>query len=428
MDWNVEWDDAIASAVDELSEEIVEFTRELIRLPTVNPPGECYEQCAHAIGDRFESLGFRPEYLIADGSPEHSPQYPRINVLGRRDDGGRRPRVHLNGHFDVVPAGDGWSRAPFGGELSNGRIFGRGASDMKSGISAALFACEGLRRAGFGTLGSLELSATVDEESGGFAGAAWLAENGILTSDRVDHVIIPEPFGPSRICTGHRGVYWLRIRSIGRIAHGSMPHLGTNAIEQLGPLLEALRTRLQPALAERLTAIQVVPEESRRATLNINSILGGQAGMDPQTPCVAESCELILDRRFLLEEGIESARREIEDLVREVEGEVAERRYEIDDLMIVEPVQTELDDPLVLALRASSLANTGADLEIVASPGTYDHKHVSRIGGIHSCVAYGPGPLEEAHQPDESCSVEDLIVTTRILAGAIARLVGIRRS
>ncbi len=258
--WDLDWDRRIAAAAEELRDEIVDFTTRMIRIPTVNPPGEHYDDCARLIGEQYTRLGFETTYHPADGRPEHSEAHPRLNVLGKARGSAQRPRIHLNGHLDVVPAGDGWQRAPFGGEVHNGRIFGRGAADMKSGIAAALYACEALRRSGLRTLGSLELSATVDEESGGFAGVAWLAERGILDSDRVDHVIIPEPFGPARVCTGHRGVYWLRIRSVGRTAHGSMPHLGVNAIEQLGPLLEALRTRLQPRLAQRITTVPVVPD------------------------------------------------------------------------------------------------------------------------------------------------------------------------
>ncbi len=93
--------------------------------------------------------------------------------------------------------------------------------------------------------------------------------------------------------------------------------------------------------------------------------------------------------------------------------------------MVVDPVATRSEDPVVLALQDSYRALTGTDLEIVASPGTYDHKHVHRIGGIQSCVAYGPGPLEEAHQPDESCAIDDLILSTKVLASATGRLVGV---
>src|SRR6185503_19955546 len=110
-----------------------------------------------------------------------------------------RPRVHLNGHFDVVPAGAGWTVDPFGGEIRDGRIYGRGACDMKAGIAAAIYAAEAIRRTGVEIDGSIEISGTVDEESGGFAGVAWLAQHGWIAADRVDAVIIPEPLNVDRI-------------------------------------------------------------------------------------------------------------------------------------------------------------------------------------------------------------------------------------
>src|SRR6185295_3724778 len=133
--------------------------------------------------------GFDVEYFEADGRPEHTATHPRVNVVGRRVGAAPRPAVHLNGHFDVVPAGGGWTVDPFGGLVRDGRIFGRGSCDMKAGIAAAVFAAEAIRRADVQLAGSIEISGTVDEESGGFAGAAWLAERGYLTSRTIDHVI-----------------------------------------------------------------------------------------------------------------------------------------------------------------------------------------------------------------------------------------------
>ena len=108
--------DRVLAAIDSAADEAVAFASELIRVPTINPPGDAYDDCAHLIGDRLDGCGFDVEYLPAVGRPEHTPTHPRINVVGTRTGRGIRPLVHLNGHFDVVPAGDGWTRDPFGGE------------------------------------------------------------------------------------------------------------------------------------------------------------------------------------------------------------------------------------------------------------------------------------------------------------------------
>jgi succinyl-diaminopimelate desuccinylase len=330
--------------------------------------------------------------------------------------------VHLNGHFDVVPAGDGWTMDPFAGTIRDGRIYGRGACDMKAGIAAAVFAMDAIARAGIGLPGAVEISGTVDEESGGFAGVAYLARVGRLAAARTDFVIIPEPLNVDRICVGHRGVYWFELTARGRIAHGSMPFLGVSAIEGMTDVIAAIQRDLKPKLAQRITAMPVVPEAARHATININGIDGGQAVDGIQTPCVADRCRAVFDRRFLLEERFEEVHGEIAELIQRTLGDVD---YEVRDLMVVDPVRTPDGSPLVRALERAIDRVLGTKPRLVASPGTYDHKHVARIAGVRHCVAYGPGELELAHQPDESCSIADLLNATKVIALATLDLMGV---
>jgi len=413
--------DAVLAAVDAIEDEAVAFTAALIRIPTVNPPGEHYEDAARFIGDTLASLDFAIEYHAAEGRPEHTRAHPRLNVIGTRPGRSARPLVHLNGHFDVVPAGDGWTVDPFGGVVRDGRIWGRGASDMKGGIAAAIFAVEAIRRAGVTLNGSVEISGTVDEESGGFAGVAWLAQQKRIAADRTDFAIIPEPLGVDRICIGHRGVYWFEIETRGRIAHGSMPFLGVSAIDHLGIVLDRLRTRLQPLLAARATGMPVIPPSARHATLNVNGIAGGQPVHGIQTPCVADRCRAVFDRRFLIEEGFERARGEIVELLEDVARDVPGFTYDLRDRMVVHPTKTPEGSPVTGALERALQRVLGRS-ELVASPGTYDQKHFARIAGVPHCVAYGPGILDLAHQPDEYCDVADLLNATRVIALAILDL------
>jgi succinyl-diaminopimelate desuccinylase len=414
----------VLAAVDGARDEIVAFTRDLIRIPTVNPPGEHYEACARLIGDRLHACGFTVEYLPAEGRPEHTPSHPRLNVIGTRDGTDRRPAVHLNGHFDVVPAGAGWTTDPFGGEVRDGRIYGRGACDMKAGIAAAVYAAEAIRRAGVTLPGTLEISGTVDEESGGLAGMGWLAETGRVSAARTAAVIIPEPLNVDRICVGHRGVYWFELTTRGRMAHGSMPFLGISAIEHMGRVLERFQDDLVPALAARRTAAPVVPEGARYATLNVNAIAGGQPIDAVQTPCVADVCRAIVDRRFLHEEGFDLAKGEVEALLAALGAEIPGLEVELRDLLVVHPVRTPSDAPVIPALERAVRRVLGREAIHVASPGTYDHKHVARMAGISNCVAYGPGMLDLAHQPDEYCDVDDLLNASKVLALAVMDLAG----
>ena len=408
--------------IDRAADEIVDFAARLVKIPTVNPPGDEYEACANLIGDQLRAHGADVDLLPAIGRVEHTPQHPRINVIGRLAGSGSGPAIHLNGHFDVVPTGLGWTRDPFGGEIVDGRLYGRGSCDMKAGIAAAVFAVEAIRRAGIKSAAPIEVSGTVDEESGGFAGVAWLAENGLLSRERTKAVIIPEPFGVDRVCIGHRGVYWFEVIAEGRIAHGSMPYLGINAIEGMSYLLDLVRDELGPALFGRVTTMPVVPEGSRHATININGIDGGQPVGDIPSPCVADRCRAVFDRRFLMEEGLERTRAEIAALVRKAQSRMPDVKFSIEDRLIFEPTRTPEDAPVIGALTEAIKQVTGRDATLVASPGTYDHKHVARIAGVPHCVAYGPGQLDLAHQPDEYCSVDDILAATKVLALAVMRL------
>jgi succinyl-diaminopimelate desuccinylase len=414
--------ETVSAAVDAHADEIVDFAAALIRIPTVNPPGEEYDTCARFIGDRLKACDFDVHYVTADGRPEHTRAHPRVNVIGRRAGAHPHPLVHLNGHFDVVPAGDGWTVDPFGGLVRDGKIYGRGSCDMKAGIAAGVYAAEILRRAGIALPGTFEVSGTVDEESGGLAGVYYLAEHKWLSKEKTDFVIIPEPLDVDRVCIGHRGVYWFEVEARGRIGHGSMPFLGASAIEGMGQFLHLIEHTLKPQLRARTTGVPVVPPGARHATINTNGIEGGQPVDGVQTPCVADHCRAVFDRRFLIEEGLDFTRDEIGALVDAARRLVPDIRFEVHDRLIVHPTRTPDDSPIIPALTGAIRTVLGRPATLVASPGTYDHKHVAKVAGVPHCVAYGPGELVQAHQPDEYCAVSDLIAATKVIAIASLEL------
>jgi succinyl-diaminopimelate desuccinylase len=402
--------------VDRLADDMVAFTQELVRIPTINPPGDCYSDCAQLIASRLRTFGYTVELLPAEGLPEHTPEHPRINVVGSTGDG--VPTLHFNGHYDVVPPGSGWTLDPFGGDLRDGRIFGRGTCDQKAGIAASIYAAEAVRRAGVQLRGTLEQSATPDEESGGFAGVGWLCDAGRLARDRQRYVVITEPLDPERVCVGHRGVYWFQVTTIGRIGHGSMPGLALNAAEQMARLIRAF-DELKPSLSQRRTSAPVEPPEARYPSINLNSIHGGQALGGWQTPAVPDRCTAIFDRRFIHEESFEDVRAEIVDLLNK--QAVA---YELRDVMQVDPLLGQPGAELPGTVGGAIRDALGVEPTFIVSPGTYDQKHVVRRAGIEECVGYGPGRLVLAHQPDESVAVQDLVASARVMALVILRLIG----
>ncbi|NNE85364.1 MAG: acetylornithine deacetylase/succinyl-diaminopimelate desuccinylase family protein [Alphaproteobacteria bacterium] len=408
--------------IDERSDEVADLTAALIRIPTINPPGDAYEPCARFLGERLAARGFTVEYLRAEGAAGDSDRYPRLNMVARIEGEGAGPCVHFNSHIDVVAPGAGWTVDPFAGAVRDGRVYGRGACDMKGGLAASIIAVEAILDQGIRFPGAIEISGTVDEESGGYAGVAWLAERGHFSPPRVDHVIIPEPLYKDAVCLGHRGVWWSEVEVRGRIAHGSMPFLGVSAIRGMGAFMAKVEDELYPRLAQRRTRMPVIPDQARQSTLNFNSLHGGlpEQGDDDGFPSalVADRCRLVLDRRYLLEESEDEVKQEVVDILDALKDEQPDFDYALRDLWSVSPTLTEPDAPVVRALDRAIEAVLGAPARHVASPGTYDQKHVARIGHLHDCVAYGPGILELAHQPDEYIDIDDMVASAKIMAAA----------
>ena len=411
-------------------DDLASLLQEMVRIPTLNPPGLRYREFCDLVAARLEPAGFQVELVRAHGAPGDSDPYPRWNLVARREGSGPGECVHFNSHHDVVEVGQGWSRDPFGGEREEDRIYGRGSCDMKGGLATSIIAAEAFLAAVPEFRGAVEISSVADEESGGFAGAAFLAREGFFNPDRVQHVIIPEPLHKDRICLGHRGVWWAEVETRGVIAHGSMPFLGDSAIRHMGRVLAELEGTLLPRLAARTTAMPVIPEAARRSTLNLNSIHGGQPEPDPTytglpTPCVADRCRLILDRRFLLEEGIDLVKGEVVEILDELRATHPGFDYRIRDLFQVQPAMTDRRAPVVQAAARAIQAVFDRPPRYVVSPGTYDQKHVVGIGGVKSCIAYGPGILDLAHQPDEWISVTDMEESAQVMALTLADLLSV---
>ncbi|MGH9772081.1 MAG: M20/M25/M40 family metallo-hydrolase [Candidatus Acidiferrales bacterium] len=193
----------------------------------------------------------------------------------------------------------------------------------------------------------------------------------------------------------------------------------------MAEFLDILVNELKPKLAQRRSAMPVEPPGARYATINVNAVHGGPPEYGPQTPCVADRCVAILDRRFLIEESLESVRTEIIEILDRLKKENPRFDYLFEDQMMVLPAQTNPEAPLVTAVSGAIREVLGKKAPLIASPGTYDQKHVMRIGHVDQCIAYGPARLELSHLPDEYCSVEDLVHGAQVMPLSALRVVGI---
>lgn len=411
--------ESLLRAVEDRRQAVVSLTQDLIRFPTVNPPGEAYTPCAEFIAMYMSKLGFQTQLIRGEGTPGDTDRFPRTNVVARREGRSPGPVVHFNSHIDVVEEGHGWTVDPFAGVVKDGKVYGRGACDMKGGMAASIIAVEAFLQVYPDFPGAIEVSGTVDEESGGFGGVAHLARLGFFSKPRVDHVIIPEPLNKDRICLGHRGVWWAEIETKGEIAHGSMPFLGDCAVRHMGAVLHAFEEELFPLLDSKQTEMPVVPEGARRSTMNINSVHGGQTedyrpGLP--SPNVPDSCRMTIDRRFLLEESLDEVKGEVISILDRLTRDRPKFQYDIRDVMEVLPTMTERNAPVVTAVAEGIREIFGREPDYVISPGTYDQKHVARIGHLHDCIAYGPGILDLAHRPDEWVGIDDMVESAKVMA------------
>ena len=413
--------------IDGARDDLIALTQSLIQLPTVNPPGDGYLAMCELLESRLTQHSFQIERVRAQGALGDSDKYPRWNVIARHEGSKAGECVHFNSHTDVVEPGDGWTVDPFAGVVKEDRVYGRGACDMKGGLAASIVAAEAFIDTFPDYSGSIEISGTCDEESGGFGGVAYLAEKGWFNPERVQHVIIPEPLNKDRICLGHRGVLWTEVETFGHIAHGSMPFLGDCAVRHMGAVVNALETELFPELARKRTAMPVVPDGARQSTLNINSIHGGLS--EPEegytglpSALVPDRCRMVLDRRFLMEEDLEQVRAELQDVVESAGKNRETFRYEMRELFSVLPTMTDHNAPVVKAVADAIKTEVGCEPAYVVSPGTYDQKHIDRIGRLKNCIAYGPGILDLAHQPDEYVGIQDMIDSAKVMAQSLVTL------
>ncbi|MBD3665119.1 acetylornithine deacetylase/succinyl-diaminopimelate desuccinylase family protein [Sulfitobacter sp. TSTF-M16] len=417
----------LSSAITAKRDDLVALTQDLVRIPTLNPPGQDYRLICEYLETRLGKAGFQTELIRAFGTPGDSEKYPRWNVIARREGTRSGECVHFNSHTDVVEIGAGWTFDPFGAEISDGKIYGRGTCDMKGGLAASIIAAEAFIETHPTFAGAIEISGTADEESGGYGGVAYLAEQGYFNPARVQHVIIPEPLNKDRICLGHRGGWWAEIETKGEIAHGSMPFLGDCAVRHMGAVLGEFEDKLFPAMAARTTDMPVVPEGARQSTMNINSIHGGQKEQDDDftglpAHCVPDSCRIVIDRRFLAEEPLEQVRSEVTDLLEGLRASRTDFDYELTELNSVLPSMTDRDAPVVRTVARAIEDVLGKSPEYVASPGTYDQKHIDRIGKLKNCIAYGPGILELAHKPDEYIGIDDMVESAQVMGAALESL------
>lgn len=409
---------AVCAAVDTLADEMVDTLRGFVRIPTVNPPGEAYEDFVAHAQALLDRLGYRtevvrvPEELLPELAPLGDGR-PRPSLVARlAGPAGPGFRLHLNGHYDVVPAGHEWTHDPFGGEVVDGRIYGRGACDMKSGLVAQVYAVEALRRAGIDWAGEVTHSFVPDEETVGNrnAGTGFLVERGVISRDTTDGVIITEPFGIDGIGIGHKGALWGAFTVYGRQAHGSAPHLGVNAVELTARFLCRAEAQLKPQLRQRRTDLLLATPGTETATLSFDTIEGGVA-----TNVIPDRCTVTFNRRLVPSETLDQARQELFAVLEALRVEEPQLRWSYEERYATPPTLVSPEEPLAQA-AARAIRTLGMTPRAMISAGSHDQRFVVHGAGITNSILYGPGSNGTSHQSDEYITVDELVTGTKVLA------------
>jgi succinyl-diaminopimelate desuccinylase len=378
--------------------DVVKLLQALIQTRSVNPPGDEADVVA-LLAERARGWGFEP--TIVDVFPK------RPNLIVELKGTGERPAVLLSAHSDTVPPGEvAWDHDPFSGALVDGEIWGRGTTDMKAGLAAMLVAMAALKRRGWHPRGDVRLAVTIGEEVDSI-GAQRLRETGGL--EGVGWIVIGEPTNLD-VVAAHRGALWFEIVGQGKTAHGSMPHLGINAILHVAELLRWLSDRWAqyPYTPHTLLA---------PPTMNVGTITGGV-----KTNVVADRCVATVDLRTLPGQDHTAIAQYVRDLASEMESTTPGLRLEVRVTNDIPPVETPVEHPLIHETSAAVSDVVGVQPRVRGA--TYYTDGGKWVGAGIPMVIFGPGDDRLAHQPNERVPVEQLVQATRGYIALLERLLG----
>jgi succinyl-diaminopimelate desuccinylase len=380
-------------------EAVVAFTRDLVRIRSVNDPAGGGEAPAAAlVADRMRSFGWEPH--VEDVAPG------RPNVVAVVDGGGGPgPTLMFEGHTDVVTEGDlsTWTVDPYGADVRGGRLYGRGSADMKSGVAAMLYAVKALQDAG-PFPGRIVVGALVDEE-GMMLGAKHFARTALARE--VDGVIVCEPEA-GEICATAKGAVRIRLDLTGVMAHGAMPQQARNPLLVAADVVSGL-----PGLQQELQDEHGEHEHLGWTYLTPTVVLGGDTDQINVIPATATVC---VDARTVPGVDHSSMVVAVGDLARRA-GDAAGVKVEVTVVDDRPAVSTPLDHPVVRALHEAHELVVGAPAVYGGVPGSTDGTILTRDAGL-ATVVYGPGGKWIAHQADEFVEVDEIVRCARVYAQA----------
>jgi succinyl-diaminopimelate desuccinylase len=410
-----------ADFIDRHSTLLLARLQRLIRISTINPPGENYDALTAALTRETAAAGLQtkrftisPKLLRATLPPEQH-GYPRFNILGKLAAPGAKKTIHFNAHYDVVPVSGKWRHgSPFSGSVDRGWIYGRGTADMKGSIASLLVALQALKATGTKPRVNVEVSFTADEETDSQLGTGWLVQNAPL---HADYAVVMEGGERDVVCCGHNGVAWLEVTVHGKAAHGSRPDLGINALEKMSALILGL-DGYKRALARRKF---VTPEgKTMTPTINLGGVFGqGPGGKINTVPALAS---FSIDRRVVAVENHPTAERELRAALAAAARKIPQCRITVRKVTESFSCFSKPTHPFFTAMAASVTRVRHAPTKFGVSTGFNDMHFFAHHLKIPT-LGYGPGG-EAIHAIDERAPVKELINSAKIYADLLTTFAG----
>lgn len=368
------------------------LTQALVRIKSENPTGT-EQECAKFVAQWFRRLGV--EVIVDEIAPG------RPNVIARlRGDG---PALLYLGHTDTVPAGAGWSEDPFGGVLKDGKIYGRGAADMKGGLAAIMIALKQVVESGIKPKRDFLVCATIDEEGARMLGAMRLVEKGLVDKDSL--IVATEPTA-LELVVAQKGVMWYRVETRGKMSHAGTPHVGADAAHGLAASLLAIKNKF----AE-------LPYD--HPLLGRASVTIGQMAAGKKTNVVPDSAWAEIDTRLVPPMTTAEAEKMIREVVEKAAATVPGVSGSVSVVTIDRPpVEARKDSPLISGFAEAFKSVTGREIKQAGFPAYTDAAIISATLGNQHCVLFGPGHLEQAHTADEFTYADEVETAANVLGQA----------
>jgi succinyl-diaminopimelate desuccinylase len=413
--------------IDAHKKDIVDLTCRLVNIDTTVPPGSNYPKISQVIAAELKDLGVTPSVkYIPEATirrkvdPEVGLKGPRPNTYANLKGESAGPSILLNGHVDVVPAQPtGWSHDPFEPVIKNGMIYGRGAADMKGSDACMIYSLKALVETGVRFNGSITPTFTTDEEVGGYTGVNYLIDKEVITK-KVDYCISTDT-GIEALNIASLGDTEFLITVRGKSAHSGRGWTGVNAIEHAAALVERLKA-LGQAIGKRRSKIPAEPiygNKWMRPGLYVTMVKGGIKGN-----LIPDSCEILVDRRYIPEEKGVQVEHEVARVVREFSRE-AHVKTEMRPILGYNPMYTPPNHRLVRVVRKHARKVLGRDAPPRGSQGSTDMAAVSGLG-IPVAVIGATRSNSNIHGVDEHVRISDLVSVTKILAHSYLELLPAR--